>query len=256
MRVSAAILSRFSFKASISPYNASKFLSKTNLTKSYSTSNATSNNDSFDFRVNEPDSATVEPERSDSVLEEIDVFTNTKDFADSSSDWSRSFYGVGSKPFDKEISDILLAPLDSSDIEIKPDGLLYLPEIKYRRILNRAFGPGAWGLVPRGPTSVTTKNLSREYALICHGRFVSQARGEQDYFDRADISVAAEGAKSNALTRCCKDLGIASELWDPSFIRKFKAEKAEQVWAEHQGTKKRRLLWRLKGNSLEYPYRA
>jgi hypothetical protein len=30
------------------------------------------------------------------------------------------------------------------------DGVIYLPEIKYRRILNRAFGPGGWGLVPRG----------------------------------------------------------------------------------------------------------
>ena len=31
-------------------------------------------------------------------------------------------------------------------------GLVYLPEIKYRRILNRAFGPGGWALMPRGET--------------------------------------------------------------------------------------------------------
>jgi hypothetical protein len=30
---------------------------------------------------------------------------------------------------------------------------------------------------------------------------------------------AMEAAKSNALVRCCKDLGIASELWDPK-VRK------------------------------------
>jgi len=29
-------------------------------------------------------------------------------------------------------------------------GLIYVPEIKYRRILNHAFGPGGWALVPRG----------------------------------------------------------------------------------------------------------
>ena len=29
-------------------------------------------------------------------------------------------------------------------------GLLYLPEIKYRRILNESFGPGGWALLPRG----------------------------------------------------------------------------------------------------------
>ena len=29
-------------------------------------------------------------------------------------------------------------------------GLIYIPEIKYRRMLNKAFGPGGWALVPRG----------------------------------------------------------------------------------------------------------
>jgi hypothetical protein len=44
-------------------------------------------------------------------------------------------------------------------------------------------------------------------------RFVSQARGEQDFFDNSGLPTASEGCKSNALMRCCKDLGIASELW-------------------------------------------
>jgi len=93
------------------------------------------------------------------------------------------------------------------------DGIIYLPEIKYRRILNRAFGPGGWGLAPRSETTVTAKSVSREYALVCHGRLVSLARGEQDYFDPGGIATATEGCKSNALMRCCKDLGVASELW-------------------------------------------
>lgn len=93
------------------------------------------------------------------------------------------------------------------------DGIIYLPEIKYRRILNRAFGPGGWGLVPRTDHTISPKNISREYALVCSGRFVSQARGEQDYFDVSGLPTATEGCKSNALMRCCKDLGVASELW-------------------------------------------
>ena len=32
-------------------------------------------------------------------------------------------------------------------------GIVYLPEIKYRRILNRAFGPGGWAMMPRGEPS-------------------------------------------------------------------------------------------------------
>jgi hypothetical protein len=44
-------------------------------------------------------------------------------------------------------------------------------------------------------------------------RLVAIARGEQEYFDPNGIATATEACKSNALMRCCKDLGIASELW-------------------------------------------
>ena len=85
-------------------------------------------------------------------------------------DWTNSYHGLSSEAFSKECADILLAPIEYDDIEIKPDGIVYLPEIKYRRILNRAFGPGAWGLAPRGETIVTAKAVTREYALVALGR--------------------------------------------------------------------------------------
>ncbi|CAN3373256.1 hypothetical protein DIURU_003293 [Diutina rugosa] len=175
-----------------------------------------------------------------------------------STDWSESFHGLGSKPFDRETIDILLAPISDTDIEIKPDGLLYLPEIKYRRILNRAFGPGGWGLAPRTESLIIDKQISREYALICEGRLVSIARGEQDFFGGNDkVTTALEGCKSNALMRCCKDLGIASELWDPQFIRKWKQKYCEEVFVEHVGTKKKKKIWKLKSTKgVEYPYKA
>jgi len=84
--------------------------------------------------------------------------------------------GVGETSFSREIVAALMKPIDLDDIEIKPgmyicfdilssnrkkkkkrfftqtpgfvttfifkDGMIYLPEIKYRRILNKAFGPG------------------------------------------------------------------------------------------------------------------
>jgi len=172
------------------------------------------------------------------------------------SDWSKSYYGLSVEAFPREIAEILLAPIDHLDIEIKPDGLLYLPEIKYRRILNKAFGPGAWGLAPRTETNVGPKIVSREYALVCQGRLVGIARGENEYFDPSGIPTAAEGCKSNALMRCCKDLGIASELWDPRFIREFKAKQCIEVFAENQTTKKKRKLWRRKDQpKFEYPWK-
>jgi hypothetical protein len=85
-------------------------------------------------------------------------------------DWSRSFHGLSSTAFDGTARAILLAPVDPADVEIKPDGIVYLPEIKYRRILNRAFGPGAWGLAPRGELEVSARTVSREYGLVVQGR--------------------------------------------------------------------------------------
>lgn len=88
-------------------------------------------------------------------------------------DWSSSFHGLSTTPFSPETAEVLMQPLDPLDIEIKPDGIIYLPEIKYRRILNKAFGPGGWGLAPRGELVVGEKVVTREYALVVHGRYVS-----------------------------------------------------------------------------------
>ncbi|KAH8096681.1 mitochondrial genome maintenance protein [Cristinia sonorae] len=171
-------------------------------------------------------------------------------------DWSKSYHGLSQQPFPKEVAEVLLAPIDPLDVEIKPDGLIYLPEIKYRRVLNKAFGPGGWGLAPRSETNVGPKIVSREYALVCLGRLVAIARGEQEYFDVHGVPTATEACKSNALMRCCKDLGVASELWDPRFIREFKAKHAVEVFVEHLPTKKKKKLWRRKDQpKFDYPWK-
>lgn len=87
-------------------------------------------------------------------------------------DWTRSYHGLSDQAFSKEAADVLMQPIPAEDIEVKADGIIYLPEIKYRRILNKAFGPGGWGLAPRGETIVTAKSVTREYALVALGRYV------------------------------------------------------------------------------------
>jgi hypothetical protein len=87
-------------------------------------------------------------------------------------DWTRSYHGLGGQAFTEEQQKILTAPIEPDDVEVKPDGILYLPEIKYRRILNKAFGPGGWGLAPRGETIVTGKLVTREFCLVVQGRYV------------------------------------------------------------------------------------
>ena len=213
------------------------------------------------------------------------------DEGDRQVDWARSFHGLSTQAFPKEAADVLLQPITPDDIEVKPDGILYLPEIKYRRILNKAFGPGGWGLAPRGETIVTAKAVTREYALVVLGRYVfsfffclpymlfpfcpfggcfdpnrnlhlfffnrlvSVARGEQDYFAPEGIPTAVEGCKSNALMRCCKDLGVASELWDPRFIRQFMSQHAKEAFVEHVVTKKRKKVWLRKDDQVRYPFK-
>jgi hypothetical protein len=85
-------------------------------------------------------------------------------------------------------------------------------------------------------------------------RLVAIARGEQDFFDPSGVATATEACKSNALMRCCKDLGIASELWcaaispqliwtqfallrDPRFIREFKSQHCVEVFVTNATTK-------------------
>ena len=86
-------------------------------------------------------------------------------------------------------------------------------------------------------------------------RLVSIARGEQQYFEPDGIPTATEGCKSNALMRCCKDLGIASELWDPRFIREFNNKYTKEVWVEHVATKKKRKIVIRKDDAVKYPFK-
>lgn len=100
-----------------------------------------------------------------------------------------------------------------------------------------------------------SKNAPKTELVLTHHRLVSIARGEQQYFDPDGIPTATEGCKSNALMRCCKDLGIASELWDPRFIRKFMAQMSKEIIVEHMTTKKRRKHYMRKDDELKYPFK-
>lgn len=164
--------------------------------------------------------------------------------------------GLSSEPFPDAVRLKLMGPVTSTDVEIRPDGTIYLPEIKYRRVLNHAIGPGGWVLIPRGPPAFYKDTVFREFALYCFGKFTAQAIGEQQLVERGMTTVTAiESAKSNALMRCCKDIGVASELWDPEFINGWKQKFAVQVWAEHAQTGRKQKLWRKVDRDISYPWK-
>jgi hypothetical protein len=174
------------------------------------------------------------------------------------------YYGLSMQAVSTEVAMKLMAPVNPNDVEIRPDGIVYLPEIKYRRILNAAFGPMGWALKARSDYQLRewtdrqgkkVGTLTREYALFANGRFVSEVWGEQDYYDEnpnMSYATAAEAVRSNALVRCCKDLGIASELWDPVFIADWQKKYAVQVWRQAKPGESNRPQWRRKDRDPFY----
>lgn len=163
-----------------------------------------------------------------------------------------SFKDASESPFTADVADILAEPVDEQLIEIKPDGSCYLPEVQYRRLLTKAFGIGGWSLIPRGPHSIQGNVISREYALFAKGRYISQARGHTTISGSfQNPAMCTESVRSNSLMRCCKDLGIASSLWDNSVTAQWKANYAiRKSVTDYQGRTK--YIWEKKRQSDQY----
>lgn len=150
----------------------------------------------------------------------------------------------GTLQLTEEQKKILYAPPNEEDIEIRPDGLVYLPWMEYAERLKKVFGI-EWALIPNQMPKIYEGYMVWGFYLIIKGRLMAFALGEQEYhlgYRRMTYTDASESAKSNALMRCCKNIGITLELWKPSFIRQWKEKYAEEYWDE----KKNKYLWKLK----------
>jgi len=123
----------------------------------------------------------------------------------------------------------LQEPIPVGDLDILPSGEVYASQIQYRRRLNKVFGPGGWKLEERSDPRVQENSIIQKWELICLGIPIAVCWGEQDRVGRQSWATAIESAKSNALTRTCKDLGIASECWDRNFTENFKKEHCVEV---------------------------
>ncbi len=152
-----------------------------------------------------------------------------------------------------ELSDeqktVLYAPVKDEDVEIRPDGLVYLPWMEYVSRLKDAFGL-SWAIIPKGMPSAKDNFILWPFYFVIQGKLAGFAVGEQQYIpSNATMTYgdALEGAKSNALMRLCKGIGISLELWKPSFVRIWKEKHAEKYQ-----TKNKRgetvTLWKKKGN--------
>lgn len=169
------------------------------------------------------------------------------------------YQGAASAAFPPEVSKILGEAITDEDHDILPTGEVYVPQVHYRRKLIKAFGHGGWALIPRMPWKIEKGIIFREFALYAGGRYVTEAIGTQAY-DPADTTnsrmtyaEATESAKSDALKKMCKDLGIASECWDRRWCEAWKKKFAvlvtyeEVIKGKKTGNKKR--AWRRKDAS-------
>jgi len=142
-----------------------------------------------------------------------------------------AYYGIATVPTtDAELA-ILLAPPLEADVDFRwadrdmTSALAYVSHIEYRRRLNRAFRPMGWGfrIVRSG---IEGRTVVVHGALYIKGCFAAEAVGDHEYDEtNANMSwgTAWESAKSESLTRCCKDLGMFSELWDKDYTEPLQA---------------------------------
>lgn len=157
-------------------------------------------------------------------------------------------------PFSDRAIDILMAPLADHEIECKPDGMLYVEHASVRRRLLMAFGPGAWRLIPVGQPMSDAKEVVQKYQLQCPGGWTSDTTGHAAFIkNNPDYSYgdALETAKSNALVRSCKDLGIGLELWNRAFREPWMAEHCVFFWHKNRNGKNVK-MWRRKDQTPFY----
>lgn len=145
------------------------------------------------------------------------------------------FAGIGTAPFSPEAQAVLLAPLADDEIAVLPDsGELYMPGEAVRQRLHRAFGVGGWAwkpvstIVDQDNTNKAGESEPRVFHtghLIVLGRFVAEATGDGRWIKsnpKTDYGTALESAKTNAISRACKDLGMWSELRNKEFTTPWK----------------------------------
>lgn len=116
--------------------------------------------------------------------------------------------------------------------------LIYIEHAHLRDRFNQVFGLGQWAIVPRNRWAEefqTGKGTpgSRVYVeamLVVRGCFVAEAVGAMEYYPKNEsqnYGDAVEGAKTAALRRCAKELGVGLQAW--------KKEWCEGWWARKRG---------------------
>jgi hypothetical protein len=123
------------------------------------------------------------------------------------------------------------------------DNMIYIEHAFLRDRLNEVVGVGQWALICRsrwaeefsyeGKIDPKTQVKPVEHAtriyveamLVIRGCYVGEAIGDMVYYksnQTQNYGDAVEGAKTGALRRCCKELGIGLQPWKKDFVQGWK----------------------------------
>lgn len=175
------------------------------------------------------------------------------------------YRGAGMTILTKEQSTALAAIFEDKEHDIKTTeaGEVFVGQVHVRRRLNEVVGAGQWALVPvpdnNGRTFVRESpggDDEKKGSIVClrarlyiSGNFISEAIGEQQIVSsRMTYASACEAAKSDALTRCAKDLSIGWECWDKRWTEAWRNKYCVRVACKDRG-EDTKYMWRRKDGS-------
>jgi Mitochondrial genome maintenance MGM101 len=127
---------------------------------------------------------------------------------------------------------ILRQPVDPDWVEVRYPNVPYLPAAYYRKVFDDAFGIGGWQLMETGTPNKIDDGYYQSFVFKVGvvpimkkvGAYV--VRGQNEVATPAN---AIEACRSNAEMRIAKELGVARELWWPSWVRKWLKEYCVEV---------------------------
>ena len=132
------------------------------------------------------------------------------------------------------------------------ENLIYIEHANLRERLNKVLGLGQWAIITRrtwmeqyktrpsrdNPEGKDATRVYVECVLLVRGCFAAEAIGDMTYYPSnyaQNYGDAVEGAKSAALRRCAKELGVGLQAWKKEYSEGWFQRKLERDVAEKQG---------------------
>lgn len=150
-----------------------------------------------------------------------------------------------------------LSKPSDEDINIRPDGFIYVGHDFYRRVLTAVFGRGGWAEVEASPVELKRQGdaewIYQRWALYVRGYngrrvFIRSCLGSARWFrdnPRANFAETLESVRSDALPRNAAkgSLQIALEPWMKKVGADWKKKYAIQVFVKDR-TGRQDMMWR------------